>query len=282
MLPADRREVAQKRFGHDLTLLAQGVESTIEIDGVPQRDGGGHQRQPASTILLDFYGAITQATESVETDGASESISGLALVQFRSRLPSKLRHLQPVQCKQRAFDPTDFAQSQREPVLPWIGTETLQHKGGADCAGAHRCGQARHVVPVGGLHTPIKRRGDMGYGLANIAGATLGGGVAEPVAVTTLDQLVVALGLSRVNFVKADIEGHEAALIAGARATLRRCRPVLLLEHDTTHLARAAASLDDLWADLVSQGYQPHSLVGGALTPRQPDGPQQGDVLWLP
>lgn len=133
------------------------------------------------------------------------------------------------------------------------------------------------------LHTPIKRRGDMGYGLANIAArASQAAGVAEPVAVTTLDMLVAVLGLSRVDFVKADIEGHEAALIAGARATLRRYRPILLLEHDASHLARAGADINDLWAELVAESYQPHSLVDGALTPLQPDGPRQGDILWLP
>jgi hypothetical protein len=46
MLPTDRRELAQQGLRHDLTLLAQRVECTIEIGGVPQRDGGGDQRQP--------------------------------------------------------------------------------------------------------------------------------------------------------------------------------------------------------------------------------------------
>ena len=35
-------------------------------------------------MLLDFYGAITQAAEPVETDGASESISGFALTSIAS------------------------------------------------------------------------------------------------------------------------------------------------------------------------------------------------------
>jgi FkbM family methyltransferase len=133
------------------------------------------------------------------------------------------------------------------------------------------------------LHTPIKRRGDMGYGLANIAaGASEAASVAEPVAVTTLDLLVAALGLSRVDFVKADIEGHEGALISGARTTLRRYRPALLLELDASHLARAGADINELWAQLVVESYQPHTLADGVLTPLQPDRPQPGDILWLP
>lgn len=133
------------------------------------------------------------------------------------------------------------------------------------------------------LHTPIKRRGDMGYGLATLASPATGTGVDEPVAVTTLDALVAALALPRVDFVKADIEGHEAALIAGGRETLQRHRPALLLEHDAAFLARAGADLDALWAELVSLGYQPHSLADGAPSLiHLANGPTQEDVLWLP
>lgn len=136
------------------------------------------------------------------------------------------------------------------------------------------------------LHTPIKRRGDMGYGLAHLGseGPQEGSGerVGEPVAVTTLDALVAALQLTRVDFVKADIEGSEAALIAGARSILKRYRPPLLLEHDADHLARTGSSLDALWAELTSLGYRPHKLIQGKLTSMQANEPMQGDVLWLP
>ncbi len=136
------------------------------------------------------------------------------------------------------------------------------------------------------LHTPIKRRGDMGYGLATIAApatAARGTVVDEPVAVTTLDALVAALALARVDFVKADIEGHEAAMIAGGRETLQRHRPALLLEHDAKFLARAGADADTLWAELISLGYQPHGLAGDVPSLiRLGHQPTQGDVLWLP
>ena len=134
------------------------------------------------------------------------------------------------------------------------------------------------------LHTPMKRRGDLGYGLAHIASCpqeASGKIVAEPVAVATLDTLVSALGLSQVDFVKADIEGYEAALIAGARTTLKRFHPPLLLEHDAEHLARAGSSLGELSAELTSLGYQPHKLIEGELTSVQTSESMQGDLLWL-
>jgi FkbM family methyltransferase len=132
------------------------------------------------------------------------------------------------------------------------------------------------------LRTPIKRRGDMGYGLANLGPAQANPGVAEAVAVTTMDALVAALALPRVDFVKADIEGFEAAMVAGAHATLARFRPALLLEHDNTFLCRSGASNEAFWTDLVALGYRPHRLPAAGTTPTSIEsGPQEGDILWL-
>lgn len=130
------------------------------------------------------------------------------------------------------------------------------------------------------LRTPIKRRRDMGYGLANIV-AIATPGVVEPVPVTTVDALVSAIDLSRLDFMKADIEGYEAAMLSGAKESLIRYRPALLLEHDVHHLVRAGSSLDKMWAELVALGYRPHRLAGGRLCEVAANQPQEGDLLWL-
>jgi hypothetical protein len=41
----------------------------------------------------------------------------------------------------------------------------------------------------------------------------------------TLDEVVETLGLQRVDFLKADIEGAERHALMGGGATIRRCRP---------------------------------------------------------
>lgn len=46
----------------------------------------------------------------------------------------------------------------------------------------------------------------------------------------TLDQSVRNLGLARVDFVKLDVDGHEMPVLQGARETLRRFRPILVME----------------------------------------------------
>jgi FkbM family methyltransferase len=49
------------------------------------------------------------------------------------------------------------------------------------------------------------------------------------VKITTIDDFVREQGLSRVDFIKADIEGFERNMLAGARETLQRFAPKLAL-----------------------------------------------------
>ncbi|MEO1688213.1 MAG: FkbM family methyltransferase [Pseudomonadota bacterium] len=56
-------------------------------------------------------------------------------------------------------------------------------------------------------------------------------------------------------FIKIDVQGHEAAVVEGAADTLRRCEPILMIEHD----GEAAA------ARLEAMGFVEHSYEGGAL-----------------
>jgi FkbM family methyltransferase len=126
------------------------------------------------------------------------------------------------------------------------------------------------------LHTPIKARGDMDYGLANLAAGT-NRAIAEAVPVVTLDALMATLDLARLDFIKADIEGFEHEFIAGGVATLRRHGPAMLPEMDDFMRRRAGSSLNLLWDDLLSQQFQPHNTAGEPLAART-----NGDILWLP
>src|SRR5882672_4354195 len=52
----------------------------------------------------------------------------------------------------------------------------------------------------------------------------------ERVPIEPLDSVIARLGLARVDFVKIDVEGAEARVIAGASTVLASMRPLLLLE----------------------------------------------------
>jgi FkbM family methyltransferase len=55
-----------------------------------------------------------------------------------------------------------------------------------------------------------------------------------------------SFGIEGVTFVKADVEGHELELLAGARETLRRDRPIVFLEIKRPNLAAARAFFAEL------------------------------------
>lgn len=70
-----------------------------------------------------------------------------------------------------------------------------------------------------------------------------------PIAVQTID----SLALPEVSFVKIDVEGQELPVVEGARETILRCRPLIMIEqggNDEKHFGRprneAAAFLEEL------------------------------------
>lgn len=133
------------------------------------------------------------------------------------------------------------------------------------------------------LSTPIKASGSHGFGLAHLGEpeerwhrvAT------ETVTETTLDGLTADLQLDRLDFIKADIEGNEMRLLVGARETIARFRPRLLVELNDAHLARAGDTMADAFALMTELGYRAFGLGSdGRFSPATPSA--AGDFWFLP
>jgi FkbM family methyltransferase len=116
------------------------------------------------------------------------------------------------------------------------------------------------------LTIPLKSSGSFGFGLSHLGKPSerWPAVAQEIVALTTIDRMVKALDLDRLDFIKADIEGWELRLLHGAESTLGRFRPRLLLELDGTALARAGDRLADAFAFLTARGYRAFRLEPGA------------------
>ena len=71
------------------------------------------------------------------------------------------------------------------------------------------------------------------------------------------------LDLGDIGFMKIDVEGFEAQVIEGARETIARCRPVMLIEIEQAHTGESPAALIERIAAL---GYGCCALAGGVLT----------------
>lgn len=87
------------------------------------------------------------------------------------------------------------------------------------------------------------------------------------VPVTTLDRLVNRLDLDRVDFVKADVEGVELALLRGATTTIETSRPTVLLEIEDRHLRRYGHSSGDVVAWFRAHGYEMSAWAEGGWRP---------------
>ena len=73
------------------------------------------------------------------------------------------------------------------------------------------------------------------------------------IPVTTLDAEGTRLALSRLDFVKIDIEGSEVAALRGARALLERFHPTLYIE---THIVKGQRTDDAVEGLLKEYGYR--------------------------
>lgn len=69
----------------------------------------------------------------------------------------------------------------------------------------------------------------------------------------------------QVNFIKIDVEGHEAPVLQGGLALLKRCRPVLQLELSPFLQRMANRVPSDLIKFIQEQGYQVRRINGAAL-----------------
>lgn len=58
--------------GIDDLRLSECLDSTFEVDGIPERDGGCDQIEPAGTMALIFKGSVPYFAQAVEEDGAGE------------------------------------------------------------------------------------------------------------------------------------------------------------------------------------------------------------------
>lgn len=87
---------------------------------------------------------------------------------------------------------------------------------------------------------------DRGLNLGGVSLGAFGPGDGDEVPLLTIDDL----NLLTCRLIKIDVEGMETQVLAGATATLQRCRPILYVENDRQPQIRP------LLAALAAQGYR--------------------------
>lgn len=122
-----------------------------------------------------------------------------------------------------------------------------------------------HGAAVAADGGPVRFAGNAGFS----AGAHVGADGDIEVPGVTLDGWADVNGITRLDVVKADVEGSEFALLEGGARTLARFRPAIVMEVNPAALRRVdGRGPRELWRLLVRH----HPFVrwvgrGGALTP---------------
>jgi FkbM family methyltransferase len=169
-----------------------------------------------------------------------------------------------------AIEPSAFSYAVLKTTLAWHGIGdrvTPVHAAVGDKAGEML------------LVTPRKITGRMGRAYAFVADAAPEGEArpdlqdtgheAQPTQVVTLDAFCAERGITRVDFIRMDIEGAELMALQGAAGILDRDRPHVLLEiHPQMLEARfngTAAAVVELFK---ARGYRMFALNGNRLEER--------------
>ena len=109
------------------------------------------------------------------------------------------------------------------------------------------------------LSIPVERNGVEHDAAASIEPRPGGMFRVETVARRTLD----SFAFEHVGFIKIDVEGHEAQVIEGARATINTFHPALLVEIEQRH---RSGPIEEVFRQIASLGYAGYFLRDGQLT----------------
>ena len=116
-------------------------------------------------------------------------------------------------------------------------------------------GKASMSVPMGkyGLVTGRSFVSQKSQGLGS--NAEFAQHIEFPVTVDTLDGLSARIGLTKLDFIKVDVEGAELQVLYGGKDVIESFRPAMLLEIEARHTERYSCSPDDVVDWLSERGY---------------------------
>lgn len=130
------------------------------------------------------------------------------------------------------------------------------------------------------LNIPATDKGAPSFNTATLEAVV--GNIANTVevAMVSLDDVYSEYGLSDVNFIKVDVEGHEEGVINGAKALIEKERPTVMLEFNNP----ADEPSQRLFTYFADQDYIAMQLAGRALKalPSHPLTLSGRNVLFFP
>jgi FkbM family methyltransferase len=93
--------------------------------------------------------------------------------------------------------------------------------------------------------------------------AEFAGQIEVDIEIQTLDGLCASAGLTRLDFIKIDVEGAELRVLEGGQRTIETYRPALLVEIEDRHAERFRSSAADVVGWLTGRGYAMYKWQDG-------------------
>lgn len=119
-------------------------------------------------------------------------------------------------------------------------------------------------LPIYSSHAEVASDGTVNEGVPTLFSSADRGTLIERVKIVRLDDFLAPLNLARLDVMKVDVEGAEMIVLKGAAETIKRHRPVLIVEvHEGTSQS-AGHSVRELLQFIEGLGYRIEGL--------QPDG----------
>ena len=77
----------------------------------------------------------------------------------------------------------------------------------------------------------------------------------EEIKLRSLDSMLTELGLTKIDFIKVDIDGHEPFFLKGALKSIEKYEPIILLEVNHLSYMSAGINVIDFYNELKILGF---------------------------
>lgn len=108
------------------------------------------------------------------------------------------------------------------------------------------------------ISIPIKASGRLGIGLSHFGAEQARDFITENIATVRLDDYLQQHHLSRLDFIKCDVEGAELLVFRGAAAALDKYRPAVLCEVNEDYASRIGYKARDIFDFFALKNYRAH------------------------
>lgn len=133
------------------------------------------------------------------------------------------------------------------------------------------------------ISIPVKESGNLGIGLSHFGSELARDYIIEKIKTVRLDDYVTDQGISRLDFIKCDVEGAELLVFKGGASTIVKFRPVVyaeILDQHTRRLGYAAQEIFDFFTEISYRSYVMDKTGGLVEVTSTMDGAE--DYLFLP